>query len=165
MSHPAGLSQEQLATNAATYAHIERVRNLLNRVVTDLLARGEQHDQSKLGPPEVEAMAAQTAQLAGTTYGSQDYDAGKKTELMAKALKHHYAHNRHHPEHFKGGEAHGLDEMTLVDIIEMLCDWKASSERHVDGNLRHSIEKNADRFNISAQLRRIMENTVPLLEG
>lgn len=57
-----------------------------------------------------------------------------------------------------------MSSMTLVDIIELFCDWKAASERHNDGNLRSSIEINADRFSMSPQLVRIFENTVDLLE-
>lgn len=42
------LTQDQKATNQDTLRHIERVRNLLNLVVIELLKRGELHDQSKL---------------------------------------------------------------------------------------------------------------------
>ena len=50
--------------------------------------------------------------------------------------------------------------MTLLDLIEMMVDWKAASERHNDGNIRKSIEKNGNDFNMSYQLIRIFENTV-----
>jgi hypothetical protein len=56
---------------------------------------------------------------------------------MGDGLKHHYSHNRHHPEFF--GED-GVDGMTLVDLIEMLADWKAATERHDDGDLAKSLE-------------------------
>jgi hypothetical protein len=56
---------------------------------------------------------------------------------MGDGLMHHDAHNRHHPEFF--GED-GVDGMTLVDVIEMLADWKAASERHDDGDLAKSLE-------------------------
>jgi hypothetical protein len=49
--------------------------------------------------------------------------------------------------------------MTLVDLMEMLCDWYASSKRQADGNIRKSIEKNRERFGMSDQLIRIFENT------
>jgi hypothetical protein len=54
--------------------------------------------------------------------------------------------------------------MNLVDLIEMLCDWKAASTRHNDGNLRRSIEVNGDRFGMSPQLIKIFENSIPLVE-
>lgn len=90
------LTEEQKATNYDTFRHIERVRNLLNRVAMKLLERGELHDQSKLVSPEVEAFTEYTGRLATTTYGSPEYDACKAA--MRPALEHHYANNRHHPE-------------------------------------------------------------------
>lgn len=139
--------------------HIERVRNLLNRVVVLLLDRGEQHDQCKLAPPEVGAFTEYTPKLAASTYGSQEYNEYR--QALGPALAHHYAHSRHHPEHHK----HGIDDMNLVDLVEMLLDWKAASERHHNGNLLKSIEINADRFGMSPQLVHLLENTAKLLDG
>jgi hypothetical protein len=153
------LTETEKATNFDTMRHIERVRNLLNTFVVALLERGECHDQSKLEPPEVAAFTKHTATLAAMTYGSPEYDAAKRD--MGEALAHHYANNRHHPEHFKNG----VMDMDLIDLIEMLIDWKAASERHNDGNIRKSIERNADRFNLSPQLVRILENTAAQWEG
>lgn len=152
------LTLEQKACNFDTMRHIERVRNLINRFVADLLWRAEQHDQSKLESPEVEMFAEFTPKLAACTYGSAEYEGFRKA--MGEALAHHYANNRHHPEHHK----HGIDDMNLLDIVEMLIDWKAASERHNDGNILKSIEKNADRFKISPQLVKIMENTAKLFD-
>jgi hypothetical protein len=147
------LSPEVKAANFETFRHIERVRNLLNRAAADLLRRGEEHDQSKLESPEAEMFAEFTPRLAGMTYGSPEFNACKAA--MGPALAHHYANNAHHPEHYKGG----VNDMTLLDLLEMLLDWKASSERHHDGNILKSIEINADRFGISPQLTRLLENT------
>ena len=152
------LTLEEQATNAATMEHIHQVRHYLNRAIHDLLERGEKHDQSKLAPPEVGLFTEFTPKLASSTYGSPEYDGFRKA--MGPALDHHYAKNRHHPEHFK----HGVDDMNLLDIVEMLCDWKAASLRHNDGNIRKSIEINADRFKLSPQLVKILENTADLME-
>ena len=152
-----GLTVEQRATNNETFRHIERLRNLINLCVVDLLRRGELHDQSKLVSPEVELFTEYTPKLAGCTYGSPEYEQFKKQ--MRPALEHHYANNRHHPEHHKDG----VNDMNLLDFVEMLCDWKAASERHNDGNIRKSIEINADRFGISPQLVHILENTADVL--
>lgn len=150
------LTLEQKATNYDTFRHIERVRNLLTRMAHELLVRGVQHDQSKLVSPEVEAFTEFTSKLATCTYGSAEYEGYRKA--MKPALDHHYANNRHHPEHWKNG----VDDMNLIDVLEMLVDWKAASERHNDGNIRKSIEVNADRFGLSPQLVRILENTAEL---
>lgn len=151
------LSLEEKACNFDTMRHIERVRNLLNVFVVELLDRSKLHDQSKLDRPEVEAFTEYTPKLAECTYGSQEYEGYRKA--LGAALDHHYARNRHHPEHHK----HGVDDMNLVDLLEMFCDWKAASERHNDGNILKSIEKNADRFKMSPQLVQVFENTAKLL--
>jgi hypothetical protein len=79
---------------------------------------------------------------------------------MGTALQHHYDKNAHHPEHYKNG----IEDMNLIDIMEMFCDWRAASMRHNNGNLRKSIEINGERFNMSPQLVKIFENTVGILE-
>ncbi len=152
------LTLEEKATNYETFRHIEQVRAYLNLFIRELLHRGELHDQSKLDHPEVEAFTEYTPKLAASTYGSKEYEEFRL--LMKPALDHHYARNSHHPEHYKNG----INDMTLIDLVEMLCDWKAATLRHNDGNLRKSIELNAKRFNISPQLTEILENTATLLD-
>jgi hypothetical protein len=49
--------------------------------------------------------------------------------------------------------------MTLVDVIEMLADWKAATERHEDGDLAKSLEIQRERFGLSDQLVAILRNT------
>ena len=65
-----------------------------------------------------------------------------------------------HPEHFPNG----ILDMNLIDIVEMLCDWKAASERQEDGNLLKSIEQNAERFGYDDQLKQIFINTAKLFD-
>jgi len=92
--------------------------------------------------------------LGQTVYGSSEY---KQLLVEVKpAIDHHYSKNRHHPEHWPNG----VEDMTLVDLIEMLADWKAATERNKDGNIRKSIEINSGKYNMSPQLRTIFENTV-----
>lgn len=141
-----------------TIKHIESVRKYI-RVITDMLTtRGVKHDASKLESPELEIFTEATPKLAGLTYGSEEYEESLRE--IKPALDHHYAANRHHPEHFPDG----IEDMTLVDIIELLCDWKASSLRQHDGNLLKSIEANAQRFGFSKQLKKIFINTAKLID-
>lgn len=137
-----------------TTEHILRVRELLYIVQNKLEARGFAHDQSKLGPNEKPIFDAVTPKLRGLTYGSDEYKASLKD--LGPALQHHYENNSHHPEHFPNG----VDGMTLLDVIEMLVDWKAAGERHANGSITKSLEVNQKRFNISPQLQAILENTV-----
>ena len=139
-------------------AHRQKVRKYIRFFTDRLTTRGERHDLSKLEEPELSLFAQYTDALKDLTYGSQEYY--KNLQALRPALEHHYAANRHHPEHWKNG----ISEMTLVDIIQMICDWKASSERQKDGNLLLSIEKNAERFNIDDQLKQILINTAKILD-
>lgn len=148
------LTLEEKATNHETWKHIHRVQTLLNRCAVLLLDRGNKHDQSKLYPPEVGPFTEFTPKLAASTYGSKEYDEIKIK--MKPALDHHYAKNSHHPEFYKNG----INDMSLLDMLEMLIDWKAAGERHNNGNIRKSIELNGNRFAISPQLIKILENTV-----
>lgn len=153
------LPTELQATNFLTMRHIERVRNLLQSVIVNLLLRAKEHDQSKLESPEVEGFHEYTPKLSAVTYGSPEYNEFRKA--LDPILQHHYANNRHHPEHHKNG----IEDMTLLDLIEMFCDWKASSERHTDGNILKSIEINGPRFHMAPQLVRIFENTAKEMAG
>ncbi len=153
------LTLEEQATNFQTMQHIRMVQRLLHFVVKEMLDRADAHDQSKLERPEVALFTEFTPKLAGCTYGSAEYEEFRKK--MGPALAHHYARNSHHPEHFKNG----IEDMTLLDILEMFVDWKASSIRHHDGNIRKSIEHNANRFGLSPQLVKILENTAALFDG
>jgi hypothetical protein len=127
-------------------------------MIDKLDMRGVKHDASKLESPEVEAFAENTNALANLTYGSEEYMT--QLEKLKPTLEHHYAANRHHPEHF----VNGVNDMTLIDILEMLCDWKASTLRQNDGNLLKSIEMNATRFGYDDQVKQIFINTAKLFD-
>lgn len=141
-----------------TQKHIETVRKFIKLFTDKLTNRGVEHDRLKLESPEVEVFTEYTPKLATTTYGTEEYN--NFLSEMKPALDHHYANYRHHPEHFNNG----INDMNLVDIVEMICDWKASTLRHNDGNLLKSIEINAKRFGMSEQLTQILINTALLFD-
>ena len=138
----------------ATMEHKLRVAHFINKIIFELLIRTEDHDSSKLRSPEKEIFDEYTPKLKGSTYGSEEYKVFLKE--MNVALEHHYAMNMHHPEHYK----ESIEGMDLIDLIEMLCDWKAATERHANGSIDKSILINKDRFGISDQLVKIFQNTV-----
>lgn len=141
-----------------TQKHIDKVRKYIRFFTDKLTSRGENHDSSKMESPEVELFAEHTERLSEIEYGSEEYK--KELGALKPALEHHYAVNRHHPEHFPNG----INEMNLVDLVELIADWKASSERHNNGNLLKSIEINAKRFNIGDQLTQILLNTARMMD-
>lgn len=140
-------------STADTLAHSRRVGELMGGPIIELVARSTCHDLSKTREPEKAAFDEYTPRLAESPYGSAQYRANLAG--LAEALDHHYDVNRHHPEHFPLG----IEGMTLVDVIEMLADWKASTERHPGGDLATSLELQRERFAIGDQLMRILGNT------
>lgn len=134
--------------------HIHKVRSNIYKMIEELDERARNHDQTKLQSPEAEIFGEFTPELAKVNYGSPEYAA--LLEKVKPAIDHHYANNRHHPEYHKNG----IDDMDLIDILEMLMDWKAATERNKNGNINKSIEFNADKFKMSPQLATIMHNTI-----
>jgi uncharacterized protein DUF5662 len=140
-------------STADTLKHSQRVGELMAALIKDLVDRSMCHDRSKTQEPELAVFNEYSPKLRTLTYGSDEYKAALAG--MGEGLAHHYAHNRHHPEH----TPHGITGMTLVDLIEMLADWKAAGERHADGSLSRSLALNAERFGIDEQLLQILANT------
>lgn len=139
-----------------TKKHIQQVRLFLDTLERAIFFRGVQHDRTKLQEPEKSIFDEYTPKLAASTYGSDEYK--NYLQEMKVALNHHYANNRHHPEFHKDG----IRGMNLVDLCEMICDWKAATMRHDNGDIMESIELNQARFGYSDELKQILINTVRL---
>ena len=151
---------EKYDSREDTEKHIRCVGQYLLKCIAGLYLSAEMHDYDKLNDETEKAMFDEyTPKLKHCTYGSEEYKS-----FLAKlkpALDIHYANNRHHPEHFENG----IRGMNLIDLIEMICDWKASTERHEDGDIYRSIEINQERFGYSDDLKSILKNTADFLLG
>ncbi len=54
-----------------------------------------------------------------------------------------------------------VNNMSLFDVLEMLLDWKAATERMKEGgDIRASLVINRERFKLSPQLESILANTI-----
>ena len=83
----------------------------------ELAQRCSLHDHSKLIMDEVKYfIELQASSIEGHVPN------GILTEEQRKLIELHWKSNRHHPEHFSD-----YHEMTEVDIMEMVVDWKARS--------------------------------------
>jgi len=141
-------------SEASTRKHIAQVGKYLCEVINELTSRIIGHDASKLSEEEKDIFDKYTPRLATSTYGSDEYKTFLKE--MKPALDHHYKVNKHHPEcHWINCDS-GLNKMNLIDIIEMLCDWKSATLRHDDGDIYKSIEMNQKRFGYSDELKDIL---------
>ena len=136
-----------------TLAHIHRVRDFIGAFVAAMLARGRDHDASKLGEPEKGAFDRLLPMLSGVPYGSAEFEAAEAG--VAEAIAHHHRANRHHPEHHGAAGVAGMD---LFDVVEMVCDWMAAAERHPADGVRLDI--NAAKYGIEPQLAAIITNTL-----
>ena len=131
--------------------HKLAVWHLMGKFVRDLEHRALSHDNSKLEEPEKAMFDIWTPRLKEVEFGSTEYQ--EALAGMGEALKHHYASNRHHPEHFESG----VDSMTLVDLIEMLVDWIVAARSKGQQPDLNYLSK---RFDLSEQLVEILANTL-----
>lgn len=163
--------------------HILKVQQHMAAVMGNLLDRANVHDQSKYSPEEIGLVVGKPA------FDKYEYMSKEERAALAAvkdSLAHHYAHNSHHPEYHRryecGGcfaeyaadmngrkcavcwydiseQADGIQGMSLIDLIEMCCDWKAAGEMSPNGDFAKSIEYNRERFNLSPEMVKILENT------
>ncbi len=128
------------------------------QIVTDeLFKRAVEHDYSKFSPEEFNPFEAAIPKFQNLEYGSDEYK--QSLNEISSAIQHHYKVNRHHPEYFENG----INDMNLIDLIEMVCDWIAASQRGIDGDIYKSLKINKERFKINEQLLTTIKNTVDLL--
>lgn len=140
------------STKSYTQEHIQSVRRLLNKFADILKYKGEIHDQSKLEEPEVYGWAAMDLEER-YNYGSPEYY--DKLRRFAEVFRHHYMVNSHHPEHFKNPEY----EMTLIDMIEMLCDWFSYKNNVSLPEAINLINEQCKRFKFSKTIKCLLTNT------
>lgn len=150
-----------------TIDHIKMVQKILSGMSNLILDRAKNHDRSKLESPEAEMFEKFTPLLKDNVYGSPEHN--QVLEEMGSALDHHYSKNRHHPQYFRPLVENGtvpdeISGMNLIDLVEMIADWKASSLRSKDGDIMKSIDVGVERFGISPQLKHILINTVDVIE-
>jgi hypothetical protein len=140
-----------------TMQHIEAVKSYISVCVDILVERAECHDKTKLQSPEAEVFET-ASKLDNISYGSHEYR--ENHHKIISAIEHHYLNNRHHPEHFK----EGMDGMNLFDLLEMIVDWKASTERHRFGNILKSLDFNQKRFGYSDSMKKLLLRTIMYIE-
>lgn len=125
---------------AETEQHILQVGKLIALFCLQLLKRINTHDSSKFSKEESAGMVEVTAENRESLQSVYDY---------------HRKHNRHHIEYHGG-----VSNMTLIDIIEMLCDWIDSSD-----DIELSIETNQKTYGYSDELKHILINTAKVLNS
>ena len=143
----------QIETEEYIKGHISRVRRHINTFIQLLIRRAEKHDKSKLEEPEL-SWWKEMDKEPRYPYGSEEYK--QKIKRWNKVFKHHYQYNRHHPEHYE----YGICEMTLIDIVEMMCDWLGYKDTTTVTEALKVCDEQMARYNISEELRQIIFNTL-----
>lgn len=133
--------------------HIATVQDLMGDVLANLQRRAFRHDRSKTQEPEWTDFALLKLRKSEADYGEASYQA--RLDEAIHVIAHHYALNDHHPEH----HADGVNGMSLLSMLEMLCDWKAASGETLNGSLEKSLRVNTGRFGLDPQTVRLLENT------
>lgn len=133
--------------------HIEIIHRVIRKIIKELSYRDLHHDASKFKEPELSTYNKYVPLLKETPFGSEEY-VKLRDKMYNDGLKHHFENNRHHPEHFNNG----IKDMTLVDVVEMFCDWYSASQRS-DTGFEEGLEFNKDKFKMSDELYQIFKNT------
>lgn len=138
--------------------HKQRVAKYLLFIANALAERAAIHDNSKFTEEEFKTYEAAFSEFKTCAYGTEEYR--EVVEKIKPAIKHHYQANDHHPEHFQNG----INDMDLVQIVEMVCDWMAASERS-QTDIFKGLEINQERFGIDSQLMGVISHTIAELKA
>ena len=114
-------------------------------VIVKLLSRAIFHDMSKLRIDEIRGFSKLTTGYGSCRYDSPEYKARHK--VLSETLKLHYERNSHHPEHYNGD----VTKMDIIDIAEMVCDWKAAVH-YAHGDIKESIRIQKVKYRLEGQL-------------
>ena len=133
--------------------HISEVQENLETIASELRKRGFAHDRTKFQALEFDAFVSTRDKFKRANYGSKEYQ--ECVDIVKPAVDHHYQNNRHHT----GFHEYGINDMTLIDIIEMICDWQAAARRSPDKELKDTLDYAYKKYEIGEQFGRIIKNT------
>lgn len=140
-----------------TIVHVQEVKANLQDAIHDLEKRSIVHDLSKFQDPEFSVFCGTRQEFKKANYGTPEYDA--VSEKAKVGVQHHHSNNRHHTAYHENGIA----DMNLMDLMEMLADWKAASRRSPDLSFSDSLPRAYERYGISPDLQMLIENTISYL--
>lgn len=137
-----------------TILHVSEVQENLEEISSELKKRGHAHDRTKFQALEFDSFVSTRDKFKKANYGSPEYQ--ECVDIVKPAVDSHYASNRHHTSYHKDG----VYGMNLIDILEMLADWKAAARRSPTQNLKESLPKSYKKYNINETLQKLIENTL-----
>ena len=123
--------------------HIMTVQLILRTLAREMLNRADAHDLSKLGPDEFGGMIAIDRIADKCGLNSPEYMAA----LSGGAIQLHVSRHSHHPEY----HVSGVQNMSLLDIVEMVCDWKAANVLRGHPEWNESVRMMSERLGLSSE--------------
>jgi hypothetical protein len=140
-----------------TLIHVSEVQENLEVMIHDLKVRGINHDRSKFQEPEFSTFCETRPEFKKVNFGTKEYDA--VVDKARLAVTHHHLSNRHHTAFY----ANGVQGMTLLDILEMLADWKAASRRSPGLSFADSLSRAFKKYEINETMQQFILNTIQYL--
>lgn len=137
--------------------HTKEVFARLEAIASDLRRRGILHDLTKFDELEFTTFCSTREKFKKADYGSEEY--AECTRLAKPAVDHHYKNNRHHT----GYHEKGILGMNLLDILEMVADWKAASKRSPNLTFKDSLPKAFEKYKIPEAIQEVILNTIDYL--
>jgi hypothetical protein len=137
-----------------TMLHVSEVQENLEQISSELRKRAFAHDRTKFQALEFDSFVSTREDFKKANYGTPEYQ--KCCDIVQPALDNHYSNNRHHTGYHKNG----IYDMNLIDILEMLADWKAASRRSPTQTFKESLPKCYKKYNINETLQKIIETTL-----
>jgi hypothetical protein len=137
-----------------TILHVSEVSENLEIIASELRKRGCAHDRTKFQALEFDAFVSTREKFKKANYGTPEYQ--ECVDIVKPAVDHHHANNRHHT----GFHAAGVSGMSLIDLAEMIADWKAAERRSPDKKLKDTLDYAFNKYGIGKQLGCILRNTM-----
>ena len=143
--------------------HCLNVKQALGKIISNLQNRAEMHDYSKLEDDEFDAVI-HYQKLDGLKYGSDAYKAkmNEIRQFTGEGWHLHCQRNSHHPEHHQH-----IDDMNLLDIIEMVCDWKAANATYNTSgqSFRDSAAACMERYDFNDSQKWVIRQMIDILDS
>lgn len=111
------------------------------KLALELLKRASYHDVSKFENEEL--LYLSSIPLNSDAFKNPNIEM---TEQEKKLIALHWKHNRHHPEYHEN-----YDDMTELDMLEMVCDWHARSLQFNTNFLKFVKTRQDNRFNFNRE--------------
>lgn len=132
----------QIKALADILRHNGVVSHLLRRLARKLEERADLHDNSKFSLDELEGFIGFKEAARVHPFGTPEYYQAQ--ERFQPTIDLHMSRNSHHPEHYNGN----LDRMSLMDFMEMLCDWGGAIAIYGQLDFEKSLEIQQQEFDI-----------------